>query len=251
MEDIDCACDLSKVGGLNALLAVLRSPHAALRAAAAEVLATAAQNNPKAQQQLLDGGVMERLLPLAREDADDTARLKGLLALGCASQLAASSMAHVLRLFMLSTLRRLDTQFSPGRGGVQAGGRLRPTQGASQGAARRMSYRITIAHAAAMFHRSRRRAPASCACSARRCSWRARCSPPTQTSPHVRPASAPLFFSSIALLPAHLTRAAALRARSRRAGLHPRGGGCAAVARWLAARGGACTAACHRAVRRL
>ena len=86
MEDIDCACDLSKIGGLNALLAVLRSPHAALRAAAAEVLATTAQNNPKAQQQLLDGGVMERLLPLAREDVDDTARLKGLLALGCASQ---------------------------------------------------------------------------------------------------------------------------------------------------------------------
>lgn len=85
MEDIDAACDLAKVGGLGALLALLRSPHARLRAAAAEVLATAAQNNPKAQQQLLDGGVMAPLLPLAREDADDTARLKGLLALGCAS----------------------------------------------------------------------------------------------------------------------------------------------------------------------
>jgi hypothetical protein len=96
VEDIDCACDLSKVGGLNALLGVLRSPHAALRAAAAEVLATVAQNNPKAQQQLLDGGVMERLLPLAREDTDDTVRLKGLLALGCGSQLAsvATARAH-------------------------------------------------------------------------------------------------------------------------------------------------------------
>ena len=93
MEDIDCACDLSKVGGLNALLGVLRSPHAALRAAAAEVLATVAQNNPKAQQQLLDGGVMERLLPLTREDADDTVRLKGLLALGCASRRASVSAA--------------------------------------------------------------------------------------------------------------------------------------------------------------
>ena len=135
MEDIDCACDLSKVGGLNALLGVLRSPHAALRAAAAEVLATVAQNNPKAQQQLLDGGVMERLLPLAREDTDDTVRLKGLLALGCASQLAsvATARAHSEACHLLC---RLDTQFPRGRGGVQARGWLWAAQGAPRGAAR-------------------------------------------------------------------------------------------------------------------
>jgi hypothetical protein len=131
VEDIDCACDLSKVGGLNALLAVLRSPHATLRAAAAEVLATAAQNNPKAQQQLLDGGVMERLLPLAREDADDTVRLKGLLALGCAS--LPRILAHPARApadAHAAFSRRLDTQLPARRGGVQARGRLWVAQGA-------------------------------------------------------------------------------------------------------------------------
>jgi hypothetical protein len=84
VEDIDCACDLSKIGGLPPLLALLRSPHAPVRAAAAEVLATAVQNNPKAQQQALDGGALEPLLLLARSDDDPVARLKGLLALGCA-----------------------------------------------------------------------------------------------------------------------------------------------------------------------
>ena len=83
MEDIDCACDLSKIGGLPPLLELLRCSHATLRAAAAEVLATTAQNNPKAQQQLLDGGAMEPLLTVARGDADAAARLKALLALGC------------------------------------------------------------------------------------------------------------------------------------------------------------------------
>ena len=84
VEDIDSACDLSKIGGLPPLLALLCSPHASLRAAAAEVLATAVQNNPKAQQQVLDSGAMEPLLTLARTDSDANARLKGLLALGCA-----------------------------------------------------------------------------------------------------------------------------------------------------------------------
>jgi hsp70-interacting protein len=104
VEDIDCACDLSKIGGLPPLLALLRSPHAPVRAAAAEVLATAVQNNPKAQQQALDGGAMEPLLVLARSDDDPVARLKGLLALGCAlricthrAQLPAAACGGMLR----------------------------------------------------------------------------------------------------------------------------------------------------------
>jgi hsp70-interacting protein len=56
VEDVDCACDLSKIGGLPPLLALLRGPHARVRAAAAEVLAVCAQNNAKAQAQLLEGG---------------------------------------------------------------------------------------------------------------------------------------------------------------------------------------------------
>ncbi len=84
MEDIDTACDLSKVGGLPPLLALMASPHAALRAGAAEVLATAVQNNPKAQERALAGGALAPVMELARSDSDATARLKGFLALGCA-----------------------------------------------------------------------------------------------------------------------------------------------------------------------
>ena len=98
MEDIDCACDLSKVGGLPPLLALLRCAHAPLRAAAAEVLATAVQNNPKAQQQVLDGGALEPLLALARGDEDATARLKGLLALGSARPPAWGCIAQRARI---------------------------------------------------------------------------------------------------------------------------------------------------------
>jgi hypothetical protein len=122
VEDIDCACDLSKIGGLQALLALLRSPHAQLRAAAAEVLGTAAQNNPKAQQRLLDGGVLEPLLPLAREDADDTVRLKGLLALGCASLHAPWRIAHAYRLTrMLRCCAGLIRNFPPGEAAFKLG----------------------------------------------------------------------------------------------------------------------------------
>ena len=122
VEDIDCACDLSKVGGLGALLALLRSPHAQLRAAAAEVLGTAAQNNPKAQQQLLDGGVVAPLLPLAREDPDETVRLKGLLALGCA---CAASRQRVSRsrvlTCMLCRCAGLIRNFPPGEAAFNLG----------------------------------------------------------------------------------------------------------------------------------
>jgi hsp70-interacting protein len=81
VEDIDQACDLSKVGGLPPLLSTIRgSPHARLRALAAEIVATCCQNNPKAQQQFLDAGALDAVLLLARDDADPTARLKGLFA---------------------------------------------------------------------------------------------------------------------------------------------------------------------------
>jgi len=63
VEDIDTACDLSKVGGLPPLLATLRgSPHVRLRSLAAEVVATCVQNNPKAQQALLDAGALQAVL---------------------------------------------------------------------------------------------------------------------------------------------------------------------------------------------
>lgn len=81
VEDIDTACDLSKVGGLPPLLSTIRgSPHAVLRALAAEIVATCVQNNPKAQQQFLEASALDAVLQCARDDVDPTARLKGLFA---------------------------------------------------------------------------------------------------------------------------------------------------------------------------
>lgn len=82
VESIDAACDLGKIGGLQPLLAMFRSPHPEIRAQAAEVLATVVQNNPKAQREVLDAGALESILRLIREDEEAHVRLKGLLALG-------------------------------------------------------------------------------------------------------------------------------------------------------------------------
>jgi len=84
VEDIDNACNLSKVGGLPPLLATLRgSPHARLRALAAEVVAAVVQNNPVAQAALLEAGALDAVLSCARGDVDVEARAKALLALSC------------------------------------------------------------------------------------------------------------------------------------------------------------------------
>ena len=81
VEDLDAACDLSKVGGLPPMVATVQgSPHAVLRALAAEVLATCVQNNPKAQQQFLNAGVLDTVLQTARDDVDGAVRLKAWFA---------------------------------------------------------------------------------------------------------------------------------------------------------------------------
>ena len=83
-EDIDVACDLSKVGGLPPLLATLRdSPHPTLRALAAGLVATVVQNNPKAQAALLDAGALQAVLHSARHDPEVAVRSKALLAVSC------------------------------------------------------------------------------------------------------------------------------------------------------------------------
>lgn len=83
-EDIDVACDLSKVGGLPPVLVTLRdSPHPSLRALAASLVATVVQNNPKAQSALLDAGALQAVLHSARHDADVGVRSKALLAISC------------------------------------------------------------------------------------------------------------------------------------------------------------------------
>ena len=85
VESIDHASDLATVGGMAPLLRCLGSRQPAVAAAAAEVLATAVQNNPKAQGEALAAGALGALLAgLAAERPEaPEAAAKALLALSC------------------------------------------------------------------------------------------------------------------------------------------------------------------------
>ena len=77
--------DLTHIGGLATLLGLLGSAHPALRASAAEVVATCVQNNPPVQQFFLEGGALPRLLALF-QDSDPACR--------CMHPCAACSCMH-------------------------------------------------------------------------------------------------------------------------------------------------------------
>ena len=68
---IDNGGDLHTIGGLVPLVGTLASPHARLRAAAAETLATTVQNHPKAQASALESGAMAPLLRMASGEGGD------------------------------------------------------------------------------------------------------------------------------------------------------------------------------------
>jgi hsp70-interacting protein len=90
VESIDHARDLALIGGLPTLLNLLSSPHAELRARAAEVLGTAAQANPPVQDWFLEGGALPAVLGMLGDgksggggDPCPLARQKALFALSC------------------------------------------------------------------------------------------------------------------------------------------------------------------------
>lgn len=69
---IDNGGDMHTIGGLVPLVDTMAgSPHARLRAAAAEVLAATVQNHPKAQGNALDVGAMAPLLAMAAGRGED------------------------------------------------------------------------------------------------------------------------------------------------------------------------------------
>eukprot|EP00850_Spirogloea_muscicola_P021924 SM000268S09740 [mRNA] locus=s268:157052:158926:+ [translate_table: standard] len=90
VEPIDNANDLHKLGGLAAVAHFLDSSNASLRASAAWVLGKAAQNNPTVQAQLLEEGLVLRLLAmLAADDPEEAA--KGMYGLSAAIRNAVQS----------------------------------------------------------------------------------------------------------------------------------------------------------------
>lgn len=82
VDFIDLARDLHTIGGLPVLLSLLQDPAPKLRAKAAEVVATCAQNNEPVQDWMVAGGTFPPLLTLL-EQQDVPCRVKALLALSC------------------------------------------------------------------------------------------------------------------------------------------------------------------------
>ncbi|KAF0698822.1 Aste57867_10571 [Aphanomyces stellatus] len=82
IDQIDNAQTFIKIGGLASLLPLFENARASIRAGAAEVFATCAQNNPPVQKAGLDAHVLEALCKLAR-DSDAGCRVKAILGISC------------------------------------------------------------------------------------------------------------------------------------------------------------------------
>ena len=113
IDNIDFARDFGKIGGAEALLTLLDSPHAGLRWRSAEVVATVVQNNPACQQMMLEKNLLGTLMNLVESDLDATTRTKAFL--GISSQVRGHPASLDLFLkkggvdIMLQALERDDT----------------------------------------------------------------------------------------------------------------------------------------------
>ena len=85
IDNIDFAKDFGQIGGADALISLLSSPHAGLRWRSAEVVATVVQNNPACQDMMLERNVLDTLMTMVESDDDLTTRTKAFL--GIASQI--------------------------------------------------------------------------------------------------------------------------------------------------------------------
>ncbi|KAK7316568.1 hypothetical protein RJT34_00130 [Clitoria ternatea] len=73
VEPIDNANDLNKLGGLSAVTRELNHSDTDIRTVAAWVLGKASQNNPIVQQQILELGVLSRLMTMAKSNSIEEA----------------------------------------------------------------------------------------------------------------------------------------------------------------------------------
>ena len=71
------------MGGLEPLLAFLKSPHPQLRSRAAEVVMTMVQNNEKSQRQVMAAGGHLTLFHMFLSDPDAVVRAKVTGAISC------------------------------------------------------------------------------------------------------------------------------------------------------------------------
>jgi len=89
-ENIDFACDLHKISGFPVIIACLRHENPQIRAEAANVLATCAQNNEYCQNQLLQLKVLTSLLQMTSmkesstvDPSEDVVAVKAIYAVSC------------------------------------------------------------------------------------------------------------------------------------------------------------------------
>ncbi|XP_063679728.1 hsp70-binding protein 1-like [Bolinopsis microptera] len=82
-EDLDEANDLYLMGGLQVCCAYIKHNDPELQSLACEVIANAVQNNEKIAQFASDTFVLSDLLKLVDNSANDTVRVKSLLAVSC------------------------------------------------------------------------------------------------------------------------------------------------------------------------
>merc|ERR1711871_1922081 len=83
VEQIDQALNLHKIGKLTVLIEMLRDDKADFRAHAAEVIATASQNNPKVQAVAINAGALAFAAHLFVHDPEANVRVKALLLVSC------------------------------------------------------------------------------------------------------------------------------------------------------------------------
>lgn len=81
VDSIDMANVFYQVGGLEAIVPMLKSEHSSLRWMAAGTIATCCQNNPFCQKLSAEGEIIAALINMAASDTNATAKFKAVTAL--------------------------------------------------------------------------------------------------------------------------------------------------------------------------
>eukprot|EP00898_Chlorokybus_atmophyticus_P007684 jgi/Chlat1/7917/Chrsp68S07380 len=106
VEPIDNANDLHKLGGLEVLAGYLSDSIPSLQTTAAWALGTAASNNPLVQGQILELGILGKLLQMV-DTSDVEGRVKGLFAISAVTRNNPAAVKALQVLGGMETLRNI------------------------------------------------------------------------------------------------------------------------------------------------
>ncbi|KAG2455607.1 HPBP1 protein, partial [Polypterus senegalus] len=106
-ENLDNACDLVKLGGLEFIVSrLLNDPSSGIRWRSAHLIGCACQNMPAVQSHLLTLKALPNLLELVDKDLNDSVRIKALYAVSCLVREEESAFQEFLQLDGFSVLLR-------------------------------------------------------------------------------------------------------------------------------------------------